>query len=96
MATQLFTRKGDVWLKTCGCGGKWKPEDVVEIPEGTTPVFMHRAYGQEYIGPATGIHYQFHPQSTALDVDSRDAALWLEDGTARPPMQGHKGHFARV
>ncbi len=92
LMSDLFTKKSDGWYRGCGCGQK--AGDKVFAPDGTVELFVQHNGALE--GPSTGIPYNFVPNTTAIDVDPRDAAAWRIQGIARDPMPGFKGRFARI
>lgn len=90
--TELFTKKSDGWYRGCGCGQKLS--DKVTVPEGTVELFMKTSGA--VVGPATGFNYNFISNTTSIDVDPRDAAIWREQELGQDPKQGFKGRFARL
>lgn len=91
-AGQLLTKKSDGYYKGCGCGQKLT--DKVIPPAGTVELFM-KASGA-LTGPVSGFSYNFIPNTTSIDVDPRDAAVWREQELGQDPKQGFKGRFARL
>lgn len=87
-----YTQKQGVWYAGCGCGQK--AADRLTLGEGTAQIFIHRP--GDYTGPASGFKYHVRPTTVSLDIDSRDAAVWLADGTAREAVPGFKGRMARL
>ena len=87
-----LTKKSDGWYTGCGCGQK--AADRVEVPAGSMDIFVQK--DGELVGPVSGIRYRFHANHTAIDIDARDALVWLSDGTARQPLPGFKGLLTRV
>ena len=77
---------------TCGCDGK--PKVLVQLPAGSTTIFM-RLSGRLY-GPVSGLEYEFAPHQNSLDVDHRDAKFWLDNGQAKPQLTGYRGRMTRT
>lgn len=88
-----LTYKNGLWLKSCGCGGKYKPEDVVDVPENSTMIMpLHNG---KYTGKS-GIKYHFRPGLAAIDVDIADAQSMIAEHKATEYRPGTKGYISRV
>lgn len=92
MAVELLTKKSTGYYKGCGCGQK--PGDLVRPPEGSVDVIITKT--GPVVGPITGVTYNIHPNSIAIDIDARDARSFREQGIVQEPRQGMKGVLTRV
>ena len=91
---EQLTRKSDGWYKGCGCGQKTL--DKVIPPEYVTELFFQHEGTK--VGPVSGIEYKLYPNVIAIDIDTADAVVWLNDGTAKDgkAFPGFKGTLTRV
>lgn len=90
----LWDVKTSKWM-TCGCGGK--PKEEAKLPTGSVALWIKR--NGILIGPVTNYQYSIAPNQISVDIDSQDAAIWLEDGTAEKmtaPFAGKTGRTTRV
>lgn len=77
--------------QTCGCAGTKK--EPAPLPENTKAVMIRVA--QKMIGPVTGIEYDILPHLVSIDIDVRDADVWLRQNIASPQTTG-KGRLTRT
>ena len=80
------------WVSGCGCGGKKRTP--VAVPLNSKAINVKK-YGIVK-GPVTGIEYNTIPNQVSIDIDSRDAAIWLADQTGIEPLPAQKGRLTRV
>lgn len=88
---EYLTKKSTGWFKGCGCGQKIG--DLVTPPINSVDAWIPE--GGEHTGPATGIKYNVVPNTTSIDIDRADYAVWSADGVAHPPRPGFKGVLSR-
>lgn len=91
-ALLTYDANQDAWLEGCGCGGKKRiPHPLMA---NTTPTFIsHDGFLK---GPVTGNDYFIVPNTTSLNIDTRDVEAWALAKIAKPVVIGFKGHETRT
>lgn len=68
------------WGYYTGCSCNKTNFHSVEIPPKTKPVLIKKF--ASLVGPVTGYVYNITPHQISLDIDERDADVWIKEGIA--------------
>lgn len=83
------------WGYYAGCSCSAANFREVDLPQNSKPVMFKQF--NTLIGPVSGQYYKVTSHQVSLDIDARDADVWLADGTATEynAALGKRGRLTR-
>lgn len=96
MATENLKNVDGKWGFYSGCScsaANWRD---ISLPNNSKALLIKK-FGT-FIGPVTGINYRVTPGQISIDIDKRDAEVWVKDGTAveyGPEHAAKRGRLTR-